>query len=113
MKRQALFIFAFILLFNCQQSKESSNLKFSISFTKELSDQAQDGRLLLLLSNNDKAEPRNQINDGLNTQLIFGVDVDGMKPGDKIIFDEGAFGFPIRSLEDIPAGDYFVRALIN
>src|SRR5688572_25500824 len=113
MKSIASFFILFLLLINCQQSKESSNLKFSITFTKELSDQAQDGRLLLLLSNNDKAEPRFQINDGLNTQLIFGVDVEGMKPGDKIILDEGAFGFPIRSLENIPAGDYFVQALIN
>jgi len=113
MKSSGLFVFSLFLLFNCQQSKESSNLKFSISFTKELSDQAQDGRLLLLLSNNDKAEPRLQINDGLNTQLIFGVDVEGMKPGDEIIFDEGAFGYRIRSIENIPVGDYFVQALIN
>ena len=113
MRSQALMLLAFLLLINCQNSKESSNLKFSISFTKELSDQAQDGRLLLLLAKNDKNEPRFQVNDGLNTQLIFGVDVEGMKPGDNIILDEGAFGFPIRSIENIPAGDYFVQALIN
>jgi hypothetical protein len=113
MRSQALILFAVLLLINCQNAKESSNLKFSISFTKELVDQAQDGRLLLLLAKNDKTEPRFQINDGLNTQLIFGVDVEGMKPGDNIIIDEGAFGFPIRSIENIPPGDYFIQALIN
>jgi hypothetical protein len=78
-----------------------------------MSDQAEDGRLLLLLSNNDKSEPRNQISDGPGTQLIFGVDVEGMKPGDEIIIDEKAFGFPVRTLSDVPKGEYFVQALIN
>jgi hypothetical protein len=87
--------------------------KFSITFTKELSDQAQDGRLLLLLSKDDKKEPRFQVNDGLETQLVFGVDVEGMMPGQEIVVDESAFGFPIKSLENIPAVDYHVQALIN
>jgi hypothetical protein len=113
MRSRAIALFAILLLFNCQNSRESSNLKFSISFTKELSDQAQDGRLLLLLSKDDKEEPRFQMGDGLNTQLIFGVDVEGMKPGDKIVIDDGAFGFPIRNIDNIPAGDYFVQGLIN
>lgn len=78
-----------------------------------MSDQAQDGRLMLLLATNDKSEPRQQINYGLNTQLAFGVDVEGMKPGQEIVVDESAFGFPIRSIKNIPAGDYYVQALIN
>jgi Putative esterase len=49
----------------------------------------------------------------LETQLVFGVDVDGMKPGDEIVIDESAFGFPLRTLKNIPAGDYFVQGLIN
>jgi hypothetical protein len=93
--------------------KNSSTLKFSISFTSEMSDQAQDGRLLLMLANNTKSEPRNQIVDGPSTQLVFGVDVEGMKPGDEIIVDGSAFGYPLLSLNDIPAGDYYVQALIN
>jgi hypothetical protein len=98
----------------CAPSGDTKSvLKFSISFTKVLSEQAQDGRLLLLLSTNDKAEPRFQINDGLETQLVFGVDVEGMKPGDEIKIDESAFGFPIQNLKNIPAGDYFVQGLIN
>ncbi len=93
--------------------KKAAGPSFSISFTQQMSDQAQDGRLMLLLANNDKTEPRNQINFGLDTQLAFGIDVEGMKPGQEIIVDATAFGFPIRSLKDIPAGDYFVQALVN
>jgi len=47
------------------------------------------------------------------TQLVFGIDVDGMKPDQEIIIDENAFGFPIRSITGIPKGEYFVQALIN
>lgn len=106
--------FVFLLCIQCSDSADTkSRPKFSISFTKELSEQAQDGRLLLLLSTNNKAEPRFQINDGLETQLVFGVDVEGMKPGDEIAIDVSAFGYPLRNLKDIPAGEYYVQGLIN
>jgi hypothetical protein len=108
-----LFLFC-ILLFSCSATSDSQQQPyFVVSFTKEMSDQAQDGRLLLMLSNNEKAEPRNQINDGLDTQMVFGIDVNGMKPGDEIIVDDNAFGFPVRSLKEIPKGEYIVQALIN
>ena len=66
-----------------------------------------------MLATNDKKEPRDQINFGLNTQLAFGVDVEGMKPGQEIIVNDSTFGFPVRSIKNIPPGDYYVQALIN
>ena len=112
MKSRFFIIILFSLLAS-QCSKESDSPRFVISFTQQLSEQAQDGRLLLLLANNDKSEPRFQITDGLSTQLVFGIDVEGIKPGQEIIIDETAFGFPKRSINDIPAGEYFVQALLN
>ncbi len=114
MKFHRFLLLLFVLAMQCSPDSDTkSPVKFSISFTKELSDQAQDGRLLLLLSTSEKAEPRFQINDGLETQLVFGVDVDGMQPGQEIVVDASAFGFPITSLSDVPGGDYFVQAVIN
>ncbi|MCU0419591.1 MAG: hypothetical protein MUC38_08015 [Cyclobacteriaceae bacterium] len=78
-----------------------------------MSEQALDGRLLLMLANNDKDEPRFQIGDGLKAQPIFGVDVNGLKPGESITVDESVFGFPFRSLTELPEGDYYVQALLN
>jgi hypothetical protein len=75
-----------LLLFGVSCSEQKNSLSFSISFTQELSDQAQDGRLLIMLANNDKSEPRFQISDGLSTQLVFGIDVEGMKPGQEIVY---------------------------
>src|SRR5580698_4185929 len=77
--------------------------RFSVSFPTERSAQPLDGRLLLLLSNDASAEPRMQINDTARTQMVFGVNVDGWKPGDATVVDDTAFGYPIRSLKDVPA----------
>jgi hypothetical protein len=87
--------------------------RFSVSFPTERSAQPLDGRLLLLLSDDPSAEPRMQIDDTARTQIVFGVNVDGWKPGDAAVVDETAFGYPIRSLKDVPAGEYYVQALLN
>ena len=105
---------ALLISLKCTTGEQrNQGLKFAISFTKELEASAQDGRLLLLLSRNNNAEPRFQIGDGLQTQLVFGLDVENMKPGQEIIVDANAFGFPIREITSIPAGEYTVQALIN
>jgi hypothetical protein len=87
--------------------------QFSISFPASRSAQPLDGRMLLLLSTDPSEEPRMQINDTPKTQMVFGVTVDGLKPGEAVIVDDKAWGYPIRSLRDVPAGDYYVQALLN
>jgi hypothetical protein len=113
MKSRIFIVVVFGLLAGVQCSERDQGPRFIISYTKELSEQAQDGRLLLLLANNNTTEPRFQITDGLSTQLVFGIDVDGFNPGQEITIDGTAFGFPKQSLNDIPAGEYFVQALLN
>ena len=113
MKSKILIVILSGLLAGVQCSEKNEGPRFVISFTKELSEQAQDGRLLLLLANNNVSEPRFQINDGLSTQLVYGIDVEGITPGQEITIDETAFGFPKKSLKDIAAGEYFVQALLN
>lgn len=54
-----------------------------------------------------------QINDSAKTQQVFGIDVDGLKPGQRAVIDGGAFGYPVRSLNYIPPGKYFVQALLH
>src|SRR6476660_565854 len=93
-----------------------SQQKFEISCSSKLEDHIPDGRLLLLLSNNDKAEPRFQISDGPSTQLVFGIDMDNSAKGKSQIFaqDEPAiFGYPIQKLKDLPNGEYYVQALLH
>jgi hypothetical protein len=71
----------------------TAKLRFEVSLPASAK-QAFDGRLLLLISTNNNQEPRLQINEDLNTQQVFGVDVDGWKLGQAVKIDENAFGYP-------------------
>lgn len=103
-----------LFLFQCDpRPVAQEGLTFLVSFPPEVSDQAQDGRLILLLATNDKSEPRFQFNFGLNTQLGFGLDVEGIKPGQEIVVGDSAFGFPVRKISQVAPGEYYVQAVIN
>ena len=103
-----------ILLAIAQQTPGNvSGPRFEISFPASRSAVSLDGRLLVLISNDSTDEPRFQLTDGLNTQLAFGIDVDGLDPGETAIVDSGAFGYPIEQINQIPSGSYRVQALLN
>ena len=87
--------------------------QFSVSFLKERSAQPLDGRLLLLLSNDSSAEARMQIGLSPKTQMVFGVDVDQLQPGQSATIDDSAFGYPVRYLHDVPPGEYFVQVVLH
>ncbi len=98
----------------CTQKKDNSNaVSINVSFTAQANMDELDGRLFLMLSTNDDDEPRFQINDGPQGQLIFGMNVDKMAPGQKITFTEKIFGYPYASLADVPAGEYYAQALLH
>ncbi|NER15311.1 hypothetical protein GWK08_17790 [Leptobacterium flavescens] len=111
MKKILLFVWVVALLASCKT--ETSGLTINVSFSDSVSTEPLDGRLLLMLSDNDTNEPRFQINTGLNTQLIYGKNVEGMQAGDQIGFDKEVFGYPIESLADLKPGEYYVQALLH
>ncbi|MEO8202197.1 MAG: hypothetical protein ABI679_16820 [Gemmatimonadota bacterium] len=86
---------------------------FTVSFPRSRSAVPLDGRLLVMLSTDSTAEPRTQIADGLTTQQIFGIDVASLAPARLANLDARALGYPLASLTDIPAGRYWVQALLN
>jgi hypothetical protein len=88
-------------------------LRFDVSFAEDLCPETLDGRLLLLLSTDDSQEPRFQIKDGPDTQLAFGIDVEGLAPEDEASIGADVLGYPLESLSDLPAGDYIVQALLH
>ena len=97
------------------RAQTAGPLRFAISFPAARSAQPLDGRVLLIISDDGKAEPRTQTDQyrANSTKPIFGVDVDGLRPGADVIVDDTIVGWPAHSLKDIPTGDYFVQALIN
>lgn len=117
MKNHLLYLPALFVLtiYSCSPGDKppsSGPAYFSITYLSE-NDSLLDGRLLLLLSTNDEAEPRFQVSDRPGTQLVFGIDIDGWAPGEAAVFDSTAFGYPIESLADVPPGEYYVQALLH
>jgi hypothetical protein len=74
-------LLAFLVLPMKGHLQSADKIRFAISFPAELGPSALDGRVLLMVSTDGSQEPRTQINDGPKTQQIFGIDVDGLKPG--------------------------------
>ncbi len=87
--------------------------RFAVRYAAAQDPGPLDGRLLLMLSADDGDEPRFQLSDGPGTQLVFGIDVNGWKPGEDAVFDAGVFGYPLDSLRDVPPGTYRVQALLH
>ncbi|NER16146.1 alpha/beta hydrolase-fold protein [Spongiivirga citrea] len=111
MRLLRIVVVSLVLFTSCK--KEESGLQINVSFSDAISKDAKDGRLLLMLSTNDEKEPRFQISTGLNTQLIYGKNVEGWEPNVASSFDQDIFGFPIESLKDIKPGEYNVQALLH
>ncbi len=94
---------------------EPARLRLAVRFPASLEKQPLDGRLLLLLSTDPSAEPRFQVRDSdvAKSQQVFGIDVDGWKPGEEAIFDGRVLGYPAESLADVKPGRYRVQALLH
>jgi len=89
------------------------SLQFAITLPEDDALEPLDGRLLLLVSDNDNAEPRFQLSDGPNTQMVFGIDVDGFAVGEEAIISDTVFGYPFKSIQEIPPGEYYVQTLLH
>ncbi|MCU0325327.1 MAG: hypothetical protein MUF45_08755 [Spirosomaceae bacterium] len=91
-----------------------SQVKFQISVSPNLHKSLLDGRLMILLSNDPKTEPRFQIKDEVDTQQLFGTDVENWKNGQVLeVNATNSFGYPIKNLNDFPDGDYFLQVVLH
>ena len=87
--------------------------RFEVSLDPSVRGEPVDGRLIVMLSTQDGREPRFQISTALDTQQFFGTDVEALAPGGAAVLDGSAIGYPVARLEDVPAGEYWVQALIH
>ena len=88
-------------------------LRFKISFPASAHAEPITGRVFVVISNRESPEPRLQVGLWGDTSPLFGADVVQLKAGEVALIDGTALGYPPTSLADIPAGDYYVQALIN
>jgi hypothetical protein len=89
-----------------------STLQFDVYFPSSVNVTPITGRLLLMVSRSSEPEVRFQIGS-VNSPPLFGIDVDRLQPGRTISIDERTSGYPVRSLAELPPGDYYVQTLLN
>ena len=91
----------------------ASNARFEVSFPESAHSGAITGRVFVFISQKESPEPRLQAGGWGDTSPLFGLDVNALAAGQAAVLDDRAPGYPTRSLRDIPAGDYYVQALVN
>ena len=76
---------------------------------------ALDGRMIVIVSPHDTPEPREQVQleSELTTPYIFGQAVEGLRAGAQVTLGPRAYGWPVRSPDALPPGDYTVQAVFN
>lgn len=106
-------LFALLLLTGClgRESADTAPLRFEITYDASLSATPLTGRVFLCFGENNEREPRLQV--GRYGVQFFGVDVENLQPGEKVVVDATTLGYPARALGEIPAGKYWLQAVFN
>ncbi len=94
-------------------SSPESKLRFEITFDAGLEMEPVDGRVILILAPNDESEPRFQARWGVRGVPVFGVNIDRLAAGEAAVIDGTNFGYPFARLGDLPAGRYYVQAVLH
>src|SRR5678815_1943950 len=84
---------------------------FEIRFSPDARKDAVTGRVYVALSKTNTRPPIDQTS--VTGVPLFGVNVENLMPGQPVVIDATMFGFPVQSLRDIPAGDYWAQAFVN
>ena len=92
-------------------SAQNQGLQFEISFPATAHPEPITGRVFVMIAKTDETEPRFQI--GRTGVPLFGRDISQLAAGEAAVIDATDLGSPVENLSDLPAGDYFVQAMIS
>jgi len=90
-----------------------STPKFEVSFSESVHAAPITGRVFVIIATRKQPEPRLQAGSWGDTAPLFGADVNQLSPGQAAFIDSSTLGYPLKSLAEIPAGDYYVQAMLN
>lgn len=119
MKPMCLRLAAVSFLFIVSIHMQATPLHFAVQLPA--GDAPFTGRLIVCIAKPDSAakpdttpqRPCLRIDESYHSQQGFAVDLSNAKPGSAVILDDTAFGYPIRKLSQLPAGDYQLEAVLN
>ncbi len=118
-RHSLLVLVLFLAVAQCSSAQSSAlpspaKLRIEITFPESQSAKPLDGHILLGISTDKAREPRFQLREEeAASAQFFGLDVEGWKPGTAAVVDSTTLGYPIVSLAELPAGDYYVQAVLN
>jgi hypothetical protein len=69
------------------------------------------GRMFVIFTKDERTEPRLQAGGYNGSVPFFGLDVSELPTGSTTVLDPSALGFPLRSLPELPRGEYLVQGL--
>ncbi len=69
------------------------------------------GRVVVIVSTRETPEPRQSIN--LHGPAVFGIDVEKLPAGQVATIGADTIGYPVNTLGELPAGEYFVQAVLT
>ncbi len=89
----------------------AAETRFEISFPAAAHAGPITGRVYLMIASKNDPEPRLQI--GRTGAPFFGRDIEKLAPGQTAAIDASDVGSPVRSLAEIPSGEYWIQAFVN
>src|SRR5215472_3431350 len=110
--RRSGLLFAFVGFILTAQAAWAADVRFKITLPAGYP-QAMTGRVFVIISKTDAPEPRLQVGSWRSHVEFLGRDVAGLQPGEATTMDALVLGYPLRSVRELPAGDYYVQALLN
>jgi len=87
-------------------------LRFEVVVPRALRAEPLTGRVFVFISRDSTREPRLQAG-GMVSVPFFGTDVEQLPAGENAVVDRRAVGYPLRHLDDLRTGDYYVQALVS
>ncbi len=117
MKRKSAFLFLAVLILPLISALPAANqeatARFEISYPATLDSGPVTGRVFVIVSRSSQREPRFQAGSYGGSVPFFGADVSALKPEEDAVIGTSTLGYPLKSISELPAGDYFVQALLN
>src|SRR6266853_4039384 len=112
-RRRIQFSIACVLLgLALSISAAASSITFKITLPAS-QPQPITGRLFVIIARANDPEPRLQVGSWRSRTEMLAVDVQGLAPGQATTLDALTLGYPLKSVRELPAGDYYVQALLN
>jgi hypothetical protein len=118
MKRRILFVAGstvclLLLLLVSSGHTSAADTRFEVSYTAGLDSGPITGRVFVIISKNNRIEPRLQAGLMAGQFRLWALTYIVMRPGDNAVIDTSVLGYPIDSLNQLPAGEYYIQALLN